>query len=76
MALGLGLLGAVGRNQPSKGSRKGPALLAVVAGLGAVGAAALKRRHTGDDRPAGYVRPPEPVGEPARPPAAGPLGMA
>jgi hypothetical protein len=60
-----GLMGRLRRQkQTTGGSRKGPALLAVVAGLGAAGAAALKRRRSGDDQRPWDVPPPEPVGEP------------
>jgi hypothetical protein len=64
MALGRGVSGVARRQQKSKASRKGPALLAVVAGLGAAGAAALKWRRSGADEAPGYFPPPEPVGEP------------
>lgn len=57
--LARGLLGALGSStrKRSKGSRKGPALLAVLAGLGAAGAGVLKRRRSGDDQPPAYVPP-------------------
>jgi hypothetical protein len=64
MALGRGMTGAARRQQKSKGSRKGPALLAVLAGLGAAGAAALKRRRTGGGQTPEHFPPPQPVGEP------------
>jgi hypothetical protein len=57
--LARGLLGALGSGpqKRSKGSRKGPALLAVLAGLGAAGAGVLKRRRSGSDQPPTYVPP-------------------
>jgi hypothetical protein len=76
MTLGRGLLGALGKQKrsQSKGSRKAPALLAVAAGLGA-GAAALKRRHSGEEQPTADV-PPVESAAPAAPAAAGPPGGA
>lgn len=68
MALGRGLLGALGNRKQSKGSRKGPALLTALAGLGAAGAAgaaALKRRRSGEDQPTGHVAPSEPAAPPS-----------
>jgi hypothetical protein len=76
MTLGRGLLGALGKQKrsPSQSSRKAPALLAVVAGLGA-GATVLKRRRRGEDQPLGDVSPVEPAGPaPAAAEAAGPAG--
>ena len=67
MVLGRGLLGALAKQTPSKRSRKGPALMAVVAGLGAAGAAALKRRRSGEDR-----QPPVDVAQPPSAPMPGP----
>jgi hypothetical protein len=64
MAFARGRLGGVGKHQPSKRSRTGPALLAVVAGLGVAGAAAIKRRRGEKAPSAGHMPPPEPVGEP------------
>ena len=65
MTLGRGLLGALGKQTKSKGSRKGPALVAVAAGLGAAGAAALKRRRSGEDQATVTALPTDPASEPA-----------
>jgi hypothetical protein len=56
------------RQQPqSKTSRKRPALFGLLGGLGAAGAAGAallrRRRRAGDEKTAGFVPPPEPVGE-------------
>ena len=69
MVLGRGLLGALAKQTPSKRSRKGPALMAVVAGLGAAGAAALKRRRSGEDQP------PVDVAQPPSAPMPGPPAL-
>ena len=81
MVLGRGLLGALAKQTPSKRSRKGPALLAVAAGLGAAGAAALKRRRSAEDQPPLNVVPAQAPSQPTPvPPAteepAGPPGPA
>jgi hypothetical protein len=54
VALARGLFGALGKSRASrsaKGSRRGPALLAVLGGLGAAGAAAFKRRQSARSQP-------------------------
>ena len=58
-----GLFGAVAKNKPSMGSRKGPALLAALAGLGAAGAAVIARR-TRDKRSPRHAQPAEPISDP------------
>lgn len=63
MTFARGLRGAGQKKTSSKGPRKGPALLAL-AGLGAAGAAAFKRRRASEEQGPGQVPPSEPVGEP------------
>jgi hypothetical protein len=54
VALARGLFGALRKkraSKPGKGSRRGPALLAVLGGLGAAGAAAFRRRQSTRNQP-------------------------
>jgi hypothetical protein len=76
MAFAHGLFGAVGKNKTtgSNRSRKAPALLAVLGGLGAAGAAAFKRRQSTQDQP--QAAPSEPAGEPTYPHEAPPAASA
>jgi hypothetical protein len=75
--LGLGR-GLLGQQKRSGRSRKAPAaLIAVLAGVGAAGAAAWKRRRDETDQPSAYVppsAPPSPTSSPAE--ASGPAGAA
>ena len=69
MVVGRGLLGAFAKQTPAKRSRKGPVLVAVVAGLGAAGAAALKRRRSAEDQP------PVDIAQPPSAPMPGPPAL-
>lgn len=64
------------RNVRPTGSRKGPALLALVAGLGAAGAAAIKRRRGDDGQAPEHVLSPQSSGEPATVSPAAPVSDA
>jgi hypothetical protein len=75
MSLGRGLRGRLGSQSQSKGSRKGLALVGLMAALTGAGAAVLKRRWSmADVQAPGYFPPPEPVGE--APPETDPAPQA